>query len=845
MVGKTIAHYKILERLGEGGMGVVYKAEDTRLKRTVALKFLPPELTRDNAAKERFTHEAQAASALDHPNICTIHEVNNTEDGQLFMAMACYEGVTLKEKIEQGPLSEDEAVSILSAVADGLSRAHEAGIVHRDIKPANIMITSRGEVKILDFGLAKLSGRTLLTKTGTTLGTAAYMSPQQAVREAVDHRTDLWSLGVVLYEMLTCNHPFRGEHEAAMVYSIVNEEPKPIREHRPEVPQELENIARRAMAKPPEERYQSADELLRDIESYREGSQLSRKTRQPVALLSGLAALVLVVLGLLWLLNGSGTESGGETRERSIAVLPFTSISRSEDEEIFTEGIHQDILTHLAKIGDIKVLARQSVMRYRDTELQPSQIGRELAVSYLLEASVRRVAENIRITVQLLDAETEEHVWVDTYDKKYASVFSIQSEIAQRVAQEIKATLTPEEKEQIQRIPTDNSEAYEYYLKGNYYWVNHGYAEWRMVTRMYLEAIKRDPSFALAFAKLSLVYSNAYNIWDDKPQIFLDSARIFLEKSEAIDPDLAEVHHARGLFLGVQGVLEGSLPALEKGLEADPNNAEIHVMIANIWLTLLDLEKATPYYERAHQLNPYGKMPAKMLFTSYKLGWRWAEAEQLLNKYVAIFPEDKWGYAAKADVYLSGYGDTERARGVLEEASQHIPESSRGIDRARWLVEIYSKNYERAPDVRWTMDGEYVWKALKYRYMGRIEDATVYFDSARIIAEKNIKRAPNTAPDYWALGYALAGLGRKDEAIYYGRYRVDNPSPVTKRYVRKFTLKHLARIYVMVGEYEKAIDELETVLSVPMDITGWDLRLDPMYNPLRDHPRFKKLVEAL
>jgi len=249
MVGTTVSHYKILEHLGGGGMGVVYKAEDTKLKRTVALKFLPPDLTRDPEAKERFVHEAQAASALQHNNICNVHDIDESPDGQLFIVMDLYEGETLKKKIERGPLPVDQVVDIALQVAQGLSRAHEVGIIHRDIKPANIMVTNRGEVKIVDFGLAKLSGRTLLTKTGSTMGTAAYMSPEQARSEAVDARTDIWSLGVVLYEMLTGRRPFESNYEQALVYSILNEEPKVIREIRPDVSETLEKITRRAMAK--------------------------------------------------------------------------------------------------------------------------------------------------------------------------------------------------------------------------------------------------------------------------------------------------------------------------------------------------------------------------------------------------------------------------------------------------------------------------------------------------------------------------------------------------------------------------------------------------------------------
>jgi len=375
MIGKSISHYRITEKLGGGGMGIVYKAEDTRLKRTVALKFLPPDLTRDEDAKKRFVHEAQAASALEHPNICNVHEIDETQDGQMFICMACYEGETLKKKIERGPLKVDEAVNIAVQVAGGLARAHEAGITHRDIKPANVMVTDRGEVKIVDFGLAKLSGRTRVTKTGTTAGTIAYMSPEQSRGEGVDSRTDIWSLGVVLYEMLTGKLPFKGDYEQAVVFSILNEDPEPLRNLRSEVPIGLERIVHKAMAKSPGERYRQVRDVLVELETL--GTE--QETRSMTA--------------------GRG--------RKSIAVLPFKSLSESKEDEYFSDGITEDILTQLSRIGDLKVISRTSVMRYKKSEKSLLEIGRELGVATILEGSVRRSGDRVRIVGELIDAQTD------------------------------------------------------------------------------------------------------------------------------------------------------------------------------------------------------------------------------------------------------------------------------------------------------------------------------------------------------------------------------------------------------------------------------------------------------
>jgi eukaryotic-like serine/threonine-protein kinase len=343
MVGTTVSHYRILEKLGEGGMGVVYKAEDTRLKRPVALKFLPQALTTDLEAKERFTHEAQAASALDHPNICNIYEINETDEGRLFLAMACYEGETLKEKIERGPLPVDEAVGIATQVAQGLAKAHEAGIIHRDIKPANIIVTKDGIAKIVDFGLAKLSGRTLLTKTGTTMGTAAYMSPEQARSEVVDARTDIWSLGVILYEMLTGRRPFESNYDQALVYMILNEEPRPIRSLCPEVPEVLEEIVQKALTKDPDERYQKAEDFLADLKAATTapGEQTSetlasveasqrRKKKRGMRMLIGAGASVLLLAALFLIGLPLFRDQAIASNPRAIAFISFENKTGDE-----------------------------------------------------------------------------------------------------------------------------------------------------------------------------------------------------------------------------------------------------------------------------------------------------------------------------------------------------------------------------------------------------------------------------------------------------------------------------------------------------------------------------------
>jgi serine/threonine protein kinase len=510
MIGKTVSHYKVFEKLGGGGMGVVYKAEDTRLKRTVALKFLPPTLTSDLEAKERFIHEAQAASALQHNNICVVYDIDETPDGQMFISMEYLEGETLKKKIERGPLKVEEAIDFAVQVAHGLAKAHEHGIVHRDVKPANIMVTTDGVAKIVDFGLAKLSGRTMLTKTGSTLGTAAYMSAEQARGEPADHRTDIWSLGVVLYEMLTGKRPFDAEYENALLYAILNSEPEPITAVRTGVQRELERIVSKCLAKSPAERYQHIDELVVDLRmihpitaslahaATRTGVVRSRRIRTRV-LLTGIA-LVVVALGAWFFL---GRESGelSQLRKKSIAVLPFSPFGRSFDDSVFADGIHDDILTQLSKISGLRVIARTSMVLYRDSKKTPLQIGDDLDVGYLLEGSTRRSGGKIRITAQLINTADEGHLWAETYDRNDADVFAVQSDIAQRISSSMEAVLSPAEKAAVEEIPTRSTEAYNYYLQGKHYWENYidsaGNAK---AAEFFEKAAEKDPTFTQAFA---------------------------------------------------------------------------------------------------------------------------------------------------------------------------------------------------------------------------------------------------------------------------------------------------------------------------------------------------------
>jgi len=466
MIGKTVSHYTILERLGGGGMGVVYKAEDTRLKRVVALKFLPPALTADPEAKERFIHEAQAASALQHSNICVVHDVDEAEDGQMFISMEYLEGETLKKKIERGPLEIDEALNYALQMAQGLIDAHVHGIIHRDIKPANVMVTPHNMPKIVDFGLAKLSGRTMLTKTGSTVGTAAYMSPEQARGEPTDHRTDIWSLGVVLYEMLTGRNPFSGDYEQAVTYRILNEEPEFVTKIRPEVPTQLDHIIERALAKDPAHRYQTVHDFSADLEAVsaerREGRQrkpifvrLGRRQRKILVRVLPVSIALMAVIGyfLIRTVPGPGPVS--------IVLLPLENITEDKGQEWFTDGMTDALITNLARISGLRVTQRSSAMKYRGGNKSASEIGSELGVSYVLEGSVLRFADRVKITIRLIDALTNKYLWAEEYSRDFKELLALQGEVARAVASQVQVKLTREEQSLLTQEKTVDPKAYE------------------------------------------------------------------------------------------------------------------------------------------------------------------------------------------------------------------------------------------------------------------------------------------------------------------------------------------------------------------------------------------------
>ena len=580
MIGRTISHFEILDALGEGGMGVVYKARDLKLDRPVALKFLPPELTRDPKAKQRFIQEAKAASGLDHPNICTVYSVSETDDGQIFIVMACYEGETLKEKIARGPLGFEDAVAFTIQIAQGLAKAHAKGIIHRDIKPANVLITTEGAAKILDFGLAKLGGQTDLTKEGSTVGTFAYMSPEQVRGEDVDHRTDLWSLGATLYEMIAGKPPFRGEHEAALVYEILNTTPPALRQHRADAPEHLQLLVSRLLERDPARRIPSADALLQDL-------------------------------------SRSQTPAPGGSAEKSIAVLYFENMSSEHDTDYFCAGITEDIITDLSRIRSLRVVPRNDVAPFRNKDINIRQFGEALRASHVLEGSVRKAGNRIRITAQLTDVRTGYHIWAERFDRLLEDIFDLQNEVSGKIVDALRVSLTESEKASLTKRPTDDLRAYDFYMRGKDLVLHRGRKNAELAIQMFERAIAIDPGFAGALSGLAEACSHMFT-WYDGNKKWLARIIELCEKALALDPGSPEARLALGSVYSHQKRFGEARRVFEKLIQEKPDFYE-----GLLWLGMIcDLtgadDEAVRIYTRATQVKPYSEEPWVRLNMTYR-----------------------------------------------------------------------------------------------------------------------------------------------------------------------------------------------------------------------------------
>jgi len=676
MIGQTISHYRILQKLGGGGMGVVYSARDSVLDRAVALKFLPPDALQDKFSLDRFLREARAAAALNHPNICTVHEIGEDAENQPFIVMEFLEGDTLKNAISGRPLRTERILDISLQVADALDHAHSRGITHRDIKPANIFVLHSGQSKILDFGLAKLTARLpassqssthgshidpqdTLTSAGASMGTVAYMSPEQARGDSLDCRSDLFSFGAVLYEMATGMQAFRGATSAVVFNAIFNVHPEPATSVNPELPAGLETIVSKALEKDRELRYQSAAELRSDLKRLKRDLDSGRIPSR----------------------RGPGSPGFPSRRterpQNSVAVLYFENLSPAKEDEYLRDGMTEDIITELANIKNLKVFPRPAMLPYRDKPVTAPQVGHELHASYVLGGSLRRSGNRLRITAQLVETRSGHTVWAQRFDREMADVFEVQDEIARSIAQAFRINLSPQEEKKIASKPTENSVAYDYYLRGRSYARRESL---EFALQMYEQAIRLDPNFALAHAGVAYICGIIYEVrehdpkWVERgdaacnrameldpnlPEALVARARILYSQQkhdEAIDlahgaiaikPDCEGVYNILGRAYFASGRFEEAAALIEKAIEANGDDYNVYIPFTNALERLGRFAELDRYremevrmLERQLELVPEDVRARSLLAADYANSGRADDAARHLEMTIALRPND-------------------------------------------------------------------------------------------------------------------------------------------------------------------------------------------------------------
>ncbi len=866
--------YEIIEELGSGGMGKVYRVEDKKIGEEIALKLIRPEISADKKTIERFSNELKTARKIRHKNICGMYDLGE-EKGTHYITMEYVSGEDLKRFIRRVvQLPSGKTISIAIQICEGLEEAHSLGIIHRDLKSNNIMIDDNGNARIMDFGIARTVKGKGITGSGVMIGTPEYMSPEQAEAKEVDQRSDIYSLGIILYEMMTGQLPFEGETPLVIAMKHKGEAPKNPKEYNAQITEDLGQLILKCLAKDKTNRYQSTKDVLSELVKIEKGipttervatkkkshtsEEITVTVKKRWALIALPILFLFVAVSIFMIIKGR--KQIFPQGVKTLVVLPFEN-QGPDEEEFFVDGITDELRSRLSSLQDLVVISRYSAVQYKNSRPSTRQIREELNnVDYLLVGTVSwnrgaKEEEKVKIIPELIRTIDDTQLWSTPYEAVRADIFEVQAEIVDQVANAMGITLNESELKALEISPTGNIEAHNYYLRGNsYYFRNYGVKDQVVAIDMYKKAIKLDPSFALAYAQLGRIHTLLFWVFYDRTEARLNEAKEAIDRALELEPNLVEAFWALGFYYG-EGFMDWdrALEYFNKAITLRPNNSEILYGIGLIQRRQGKFEKALANMKRAFEISPLNYNIAVEIVGTSQLLRRYEEAEVYLNRAISLAPEFAGRYRSKARLYLCWNGRIDLARKVIEAAivNQNLDEAS--FDSTLFILDLYERNFEVALERLSLKLGDsdnltfFIPKALRlalvYRHMNKKKEAQASFDSARIHLEEKVKELPDDVRFHISLGIAYAGLDRKQEAIREGELAVELMPLSLDAYRGLNYIEELAKIYVMVGEYDKAIDKLDFLLHRPGKLTTHLLRLDPSWDPLRDKTRFRELIE--